>query len=294
MRKTFGLSTGLRIDPPESFAMPRPRPPRPNAARGSGPIRSERPDQGRDGDGSGGRAAGAEAQWIWGLHPVRAALANPKRRIKRLIATSQGLAEIAALVKAKGVEPETVEVGRILHVTPAGSVHQGVAALLQPMAAMDIEDAIAGAPSPRRVVVLDQVSDPHNIGAILRSAAAFGVAAVVVQDRHTPQLSGVVAKAASGAAEIVPLVRVTNISRALEELEEIGFLRVGLADEATGALSEVDRARDVAIVLGAEGDGMRRLTREKCDLLVSLPTKQGMPSLNVSNAAAVTLFALQS
>jgi 23S rRNA (guanosine2251-2'-O)-methyltransferase len=219
-------------------------------------------------------------------------LTNPKRQIKRLIATPQALAEIEPLAKAKGVAAESVEVGRILHVTPPGSVHQGVAALLHPMAAMDIEDAIAGAPSPRRVVVLDQVTDPHNIGAILRSAAAFGVAAVIAQDRHTPQLSGVVAKAASGAAEIVPFVRVTNIARAMEELEELGFLRVGLADEAKGGLKDIDRSRDLAIVLGAEGDGMRRLTREKCDVLVSLPTKPDMPSLNVSNAAAVALFAL--
>lgn len=234
----------------------------------------------------------AEPQWVWGLHPVRAALSNRKRTIKRLLATAQAQGAIAALAKARSVEVEIVEPGRIGNLMPPDSVHQGVAALLAPMEAMDIQDAVEGAASPRRVVVLDQVTDPHNIGAILRSAAAFGVAAVIVQDRHTPQVSGIVAKAASGAAEIVPLVRVTNIARALEELEEMGFQRIGLADEATGQIGALDRTRDLAIILGAEGDGMRRLTRENCDVLVALPTKPEMPSLNVSNACAVALYAV--
>jgi 23S rRNA (guanosine2251-2'-O)-methyltransferase len=219
-------------------------------------------------------------------------LANKRRTVKRLLAAPQARASIDALAKARNVEPEIVEPGRIGNLVPPDSVHQGVAALLAPMPEMDIQDALEGATSPRRVVVLDQVTDPHNIGAILRSAAAFGVAAVIVQDRHTPQISGIVAKAASGAAEIVPLVRVTNIARALEELEELGFRRVGLADEANGQIAEIDRTADVAVVLGAEGDGLRRLTRENCDLLVSLPTRPAMPSLNVSNACAVALYAV--
>jgi 23S rRNA (guanosine2251-2'-O)-methyltransferase len=212
--------------------------------------------------------------------------------VKRLLATPQAQAGIAPLAKARGLEPEMVESGRIANLVPPDSVHQGVAALLVPMPAMDIADALDGVKGVRRVIVLDQVTDPHNIGAILRSAAAFGVAAVIVQDRHTPQVSGIVAKAASGAAEIVPLVRVTNIARALEELEELGFQRIGLADEATGDLGAIDRKRDLALILGAEGEGMRRLTRENCDVLVALPTKPEMPSLNVSNACAVALFAI--
>lgn len=264
--------------------------------RPQGPRRPHRPQNARpEADGRGERRSGppkAESQWVWGLHPVRAALANKRRTIKRLLATPQSQAAITALAKARAVEVEIVESGRIGNLVPPDSVHQGVAALLTPMEAIDIQDAVEGATTPRRVVVLDQVTDPHNIGAILRSAAAFGVAAVIVQDRHTPQVSGIVAKAASGAAEIVPLVRVTNIARALEELEGLGFQRIGLADEATGLIGTLDRTRDIAIILGAEGDGMRRLTRENCDMLVALPTKPEMPSLNVSNACAVALFAV--
>lgn len=257
------------------------------------PQRPEAPARNREEHGE--RRSGppkAEPQWVWGLHPVRAALANKRRTIKRLLTTPQSQGDIVALAKSRNVEPEVVEPGRIVNLVPPDSVHQGVAALLAPIPAMDIQDAIEDAKAPRRVVVLDQVTDPHNIGAILRSAAAFGVAAVVVQDRHTPQVSGIVAKAASGAAEMVPLVRVTNIARALEELEELGFYRVGLADEATGQIGALDRSRDLAIVLGAEGDGMRRLTRENCDVLVALPTQPAMPSLNVSNACAVALYAV--
>ena len=273
--------------------MAKPRPPhrRPTPRPNRPPSESHAQGRPRE-SGSGGGNAKAEPQWVWGLHPVRAALANTRRTIKRLLAAPQAQGSIAALAKARGVEPEIVEQGRIANLVPPDSVHQGVAALLAPMPAMDIQDALEGTAAPRRVVVLDQVTDPHNIGAILRSSAAFGVCAVIVQDRHTPQISGIVAKAASGAAEIVPLVRVTNIARALEELEEAGFQRIGLADEATGQIGAVDRTRDLAIVLGAEGEGMRRLTRENCDVLVALPTRAEMPSLNVSNACAVTLYAV--
>jgi 23S rRNA (guanosine2251-2'-O)-methyltransferase len=274
--------------PPRGPRRPPPRPapaqfqPNPRQARHGEDDRSDR----RSGPPK------AEPQWVWGLHPVRAALGNKRRTIERLMVTAQSQVAIAPLAKARNIEAEIVDAGRIGNMVPPDSVHQGVAALLAPMEAMDIQDAVEGIASPRRVVVLDQVTDPHNIGAILRSAAAFGVAAAIVQDRHTPQVSGIVAKAASGAAEIVPLVRVTNIARALEELEEMGFQRIGLADEATGQIGALDRSRDLAIVLGAEGDGMRRLTRENCDVLVALPTRPEMPSLNVSNACAVALFAL--
>lgn len=273
--------------------MPKSRPQGPRRHPHTGP--QQRPEQRAVPDRQGERRSGApkaEPQWVWGLHPVRAALANKRRTIKRLLAAPQAQGGVAALAKDRNIPVEIVEPGRIANLVPPDSVHQGVAALLAPMEAMDIQDAVEGQPGPRRVVVLDQVTDPHNIGAILRSSAAFGVAAVIVQDRHTPQVSGIVAKAASGAAEIVPLVRVTNIARALEELEELGFQRIGLADEATGEIGALDRTRDLAIVLGAEGDGMRRLTRENCDVLVSLPTRPQMPSLNVSNACAVALFAV--
>lgn len=288
MGKAKGLSTELAAPGAGKVVlMAKPRPPgRPQRPHGPPPQRDRRSEP-RDRDHTK-----TEPQWVWGLHPVRAALANKRRTVKRLLATPQAQAGIAPLAKARGLEPEMVESGRIANLVPPDSVHQGVAALLVPMPAMDIADALDGVKGVRRVIVLDQVTDPHNIGAILRSAAAFGVAAVIVQDRHTPQVSGIVAKAASGAAEIVPLVRVTNIARALEELEELGFQRIGLADEATGDLGAIDRKRDLALILGAEGEGMRRLTRENCDVLVALPTKPEMPSLNVSNACAVALFAI--
>lgn len=135
------------------------------------------------------------------------------------------------------------------------------------------------------------MTDPHNLGAILRSAAAFGVCGVVVQDRNSPPVTGVLAKAASGAIELVPLIRVVNIARTLEELGEMGFLRLAFADEASEPIEKLDLKRDVVLVLGAEGDGLRRLTRENCDVAVRLPTRPQMPSLNVSNAAAVALYA---
>jgi 23S rRNA (guanosine2251-2'-O)-methyltransferase len=160
-----------------------------------------------------------------------------------------------------------------------------------PLEELDIQDALDGAPAPRRIVLLDQVTDPHNLGAILRSAAAFGACALVVHERSTPAAGGVLAKAASGALEIVPIVRVVNIARALDELGEIGFLRLAFAEEAAQSLETVDLDRDVVLVLGAEGEGIRRLTREKCDIEVRLPTGGKLSSLNVSNAAAIGLYA---
>ena len=140
-------------------------------------------------------------------------------------------------------------------------------------------------------MLLDQVTDPHNQGAVMRSAAAFGACGVIVQERNSPPVTGVLAKAASGALEMVPLVRVVNIARILDELGELGFLRLAFADEAAEPIERVDLKRDVVLVLGAEGEGLRRLTREKCDAAVRLPTSEAMPSLNVSNAAAIALYA---
>jgi 23S rRNA (guanosine2251-2'-O)-methyltransferase len=166
-----------------------------------------------------------------------------------------------------------------------------VALLTSPLEEQDLHDVVETAAAPRRLVLLDHVTDPHNLGAVLRSAAAFAACGVVVHERTTPPASGVVAKAASGALELVPLVRVVNVARALDELGELGFLRLAFVEDGRERLDAIDLNRDVVLVLGAEGEGLRRLTREKCDVAVRLPTHPQMPSLNVSNAAAVALYA---
>ncbi len=243
--------------------------------------RGRGPEQRADGSGL----------WLWGAHAVRAALANPARKSRKLLISGAAEPEFRALAAKSKVQVETADHSAIDRALPRDAVHQGVALLTNPLAEADIHDAIEGIAEPRRLVLLDQVTDPHNLGAILRSAAAFGVCGVIVQDRHSPPESGVLAKAASGALEIVPIIRVVNIARTLDELAELGFLRLALADEAAEPIEQVDLNRDLVLVLGAEGEGLRRLTREKCDMAVRLPTRPEMPSLNVSNAAAVALYA---
>lgn len=230
------------------------------------------------------------SNWLWGTHAVRAALLNPQRRGRKLLLSAPD-PELRALAAKAKLQVETVDPAAIARALPREAVHQGVALLADPLAELDIHDAIDSAPAPRRLLLLDQVTDPHNLGAILRSAAAFGACGVIVQDRHSPPEGGVLAKAASGALEMVALVRVVNIARTLEELGELGFLRLAFADEAAEPIGKVALDRDVVLVLGAEGEGLRRLTREKCDAAVRLPTHPQMPSLNVSNAAAVALYA---
>ncbi|HAH08842.1 MAG TPA: 23S rRNA (guanosine(2251)-2'-O)-methyltransferase RlmB [Alphaproteobacteria bacterium] len=237
--------------------------------------------------------ASGQSYWIWGQHAVLAALGNPDRLVSRLL-LAQGREAAPGLpgLATRGVAPETVPGERLAALLPADCVHQGIAALVGPMPEVSLAEIAETGASPRRIVVLDQVTDPHNVGAILRSAAAFGALALVLQDRHAPPVSGTLAKAASGATELVPVVRVVNIARALEELADYGYLRLGLADEAAEDIRLMPRDRDIALVLGAEGPGLRRLTRERCDRLVRLPTQAHMPSLNVSNAGAAALFAL--
>jgi len=182
-------------------------------------------------------------------------------------------------------------IGRLL---PQGAVHQGVALLVEPLPALDLEQAIGAAvPGHRIVAVLDQITDPHNEGAILRSAAAFGISAVVVQDRHAPPESGALAKAASGALDQVPRISVVNIARSLEELGRLGFWRVALTADGDAPISEAAPPGDVAVVLGAEGSGLRRLVRERCDQSAFIPIAGAMESLNVSNAAAIAFYELR-
>lgn len=237
-------------------------------------------------------AAPDGAVWLYGLHAVSAALANPARRLRRLLVTRNAEQELAERFSPPWrITPELVERNRLDATLPPDAIHQGAALLVDPLPSPSMEKLLADTTGP--VLVLDQVTDPRNVGAILRSAAAFGAAALVVQDRHAPQETGTLARAASGALEVVPILREVNLSRALEQLKKAGLWVVGL--EAAGPITLAQSGltgRRVALVLGAEGEGLRRLTRETCDELVRLPIHPAMESLNVSAAAAVALYEL--
>jgi 23S rRNA (guanosine2251-2'-O)-methyltransferase len=238
--------------------------------------------------------------WLYGIHAVLAALANPDRRAYRVIVSGEAEStlapRIATISQGRSDLPRTEILPRetLERLLPRGAVHQGVAAQLDALEESDIEDVIRAteALDSARVVVLDQVTDPHNVGAIIRSAAAFGTAAVIMPERNSPPSTGTLAKAASGAIERVPLVRVVNLSRALDRLKQAGFWCVGFDAGATTALHAADLSGKVAVVLGAEGEGLRRLTREHCDLMVRIPIGRSVESLNVSNAAAIALYEL--
>jgi 23S rRNA (guanosine2251-2'-O)-methyltransferase len=240
------------------------------------------------------------AAWLYGRHAVEAALANPARHCRRLVALRETAAEAEALLRgARARRPragvEVIERRALEKMLPHGAVHQGLALVAEPLAAGDLDTLLATAPTPgmtQTVVALDQVTDPHNVGAILRSAAAFGTLAVIVPEHGAPSITGALAKAASGALERVPLLRVANLARALEKLKAAGFWSLGLDEHAERTIAELDLPERIVVVLGAEGPGLRRLTRENCDFLARLPTRSAMASLNVSNAAAVTLYAV--
>jgi 23S rRNA (guanosine2251-2'-O)-methyltransferase len=228
---------------------------------------------------------------LWGVHSVEAALTNPRRKSRRLFATEAGFARVAAAASQHGVRVERVSDDELNKRLPKDAVHQGLLLEAEPLPRLGLEDAVLDLPAGRRlVVVLDQITDPHNLGAILRSSAGFGALAVVVQERHSPPLTGIVAKTASGALDRVPVVEVVNIARTLEELKDSGFQVFGFDSEAAYDIAQCDLTGDIALVMGAEGDGLRRLVRENCDRLVRLPTAPRLPSLNVSNAAAVALY----
>ncbi len=240
--------------------------------------------------------AKANPNFLWGLHPVAEAWTNPRRRCQNLWLTAEAedrLAEAMEKAKALGLKrPQHNLVDRafISNMLPADSVHQGAVLETTPLPETAIEDVINAESPPDVLVVLDQVSDPHNVGAVLRSASAFGAGAVIMTSDNAPESTGVLAKSASGAMEHVPLVRVTNLARALGLLQKAGYWRIGLDERGKRSVSEPDMSGRVAVVLGAEGDGLRRLTRENCDEIVRLPTTGAIASLNVSNAAAIALY----
>jgi 23S rRNA (guanosine2251-2'-O)-methyltransferase len=231
---------------------------------------------------------GHQPVWLYGRHPVLAALANPERRIEKILATREAADRHAAEFAGKSLQIlSRDELARRL---PPGAVHQGMAALAAPLDEPSLEDVLARCRDDALVLALDQVTDPHNVGAILRSAAAFGVAGVIVTERHAPADTGVLAKAASGGLELVPLVRAVNLARALEQLKKAGFWLYGLDERGDTPLGALDLAGRVCIVLGAEGEGLRRLTTEKCDRLGIIPTTGPLSALNVSNAAAIAAY----
>jgi 23S rRNA (guanosine2251-2'-O)-methyltransferase len=232
----------------------------------------------------GGRHGEERFHVIYGWHSAVAALKNPRRRVTRILATRNALSRLAEIGIAN--LPAPADPHDIERVTGAGAVHQGIALVCDPLPAPEL-DELADA---RLVVVLDQVTDPHNVGAVVRSAAAFGAEAVILTERHGPGESGVLAKAASGGLEHVALVRVKNLARALEALADMGFQRLGLDSAHEERLEALSLDARTAIVLGAEGKGLRRLTREKCDRLVRLDLPGPLASLNVSNAAALALY----
>ena len=225
---------------------------------------------------------------FWGKHAVAAALDNPERKVLRAWATR----EAAGFMQfPNDVALTMAEVTDLARLVPHDAPHQGVVIEVEPLEEVWLDEVAGQGRERGTLLVLDQVTDPHNVGAILRSAAAFGAVGIVTQDRHSPPESGVVAKAASGALERVPWVRVVNLARALDEIGEAGFWRIGLAGDADTDLREALGSPRVALVLGAEGAGLRPNTREHCDSLARLPISDTIESLNVSNAAAVALYA---
>jgi len=225
---------------------------------------------------------------FWGRHAVAAALANPERRIVRIWATREAAAEHDI---PSGIPLTFADGADLARHVPRDAPHQGIVAEVERLEDILLADLLDQAEDGRPLLVLDQVTDPHNVGAILRSAAAFDALGIVTQDRHAPPESGALAKAASGALETVPWVRVVNLARALDDMAAAGFWRIGLAGEAEATLDEALGPARVALVLGAEGEGMRFNTQAHCDALARLPIGERMESLNVSNAAAIALYA---
>lgn len=229
-----------------------------------------------------------EIERLYGVHPVAEALKNPKRKFIKLLATKNAADRLATEIAEAGITPEPALPRALDRLLGPDAVHQGLVLDCKPLRQPRLDQI----PREGVVVVLDQVTDPHNVGAIMRTCAAFGATAVVATARHSPEASGVLLKSASGAYEHVPFAKVTNLARAMAELRDYGFLLLGLDSEAPEDIGDAKISRPVALVLGAEGKGLRQLTRETCDLVVRLDTPGAIKSLNVSNAAAIALYAL--
>ncbi|MBY0383483.1 MAG: 23S rRNA (guanosine(2251)-2'-O)-methyltransferase RlmB [Xanthobacteraceae bacterium] len=262
-------------DQKQRFRGPRKGPNRPpQDGRGGSPARRNRDDRGNG------------PVILYGWHTVTAALANPRRQIRSLFVTENALRRLTEENIALKVTPEVVRPSVIDQRLGPDAVHQGLLAEADPLPVLDISDL----PKDGIVLVLDQITDPHNVGAILRSAAAFAATAVVTTARHSPEATGVLAKSASGALELVPVITVQNLARALAEMKEIGFLTVGLDSEGSVNLGAVELQAPLALVLGAEGKGLRQLTRDTCSVVARMDMPGDIKSLNVSNATALALY----
>lgn len=228
--------------------------------------------------------------WLWGRHPVLAALANPARKgMGRLLVTADRAEEIERdRLAPNGHRAEIIDGPALARMLPAGAVHQGMAFKVAPLEGVALEDIAEDASGV--IVMLDQLTDPQNVGAIFRSALAFGAKGIVVQDRHSPALAGALAKASAGATERLPCARVTNLSRALEKLSDMGWRAIGMDGSAQLTLEQALDAQPTVIVMGSEGDGVRRLVAEHCEAMARIPMPGGFESLNVSNAAAIALY----
>lgn len=228
--------------------------------------------------------------WLWGIHACRAALSNPNRRCFRLVLTQAMAQEMAIQTQNLSCKVDVMDAPTLSRLLPEGAVHQGVAMEVAPLPEpswSELHQKQEGV-----LVILDQVTDPHNVGAIMRTAKALGALGVLMTERNAPPLSGVLAKAASGALELLPVWQVTNLARTLDELRESGFWTVGLDERASKTLSKKDFPPKLALIMGAEGEGLRRLTQEKCDFMTKLPTDPEFPTLNVSIATALALYEL--
>lgn len=241
----------------------------------------------KNGRGSGRASSGMVR--LWGRHAVEAALKNPGRQHRKLWATREGVESLDGELPSD-FTVEWAQPADLARLVARDAPHQGLVLECEPLEDLFLADVLHG-DAARPLVVLDQVTDPHNVGAIMRSAAAFDACAIVTQDRHAPPESGTLAKSASGALEVLPWVRVVNLARALEEIAEAGYWRIGLDGEAESTLAEALPAGPVALVLGAEGDGLRHNIVQHCDAIARLPISAAMESLNVSNAAAIALYA---
>ncbi len=241
------------------------------------------------------RAGAAETLWLFGIHAVRDALVNPRREKLRLMLTKNAADRLADALPDCGLEPEVLDPRKFNPPIDPGSVHQGAALEVKPLDWGNLSEVCAPRNDRPCVVLLDRVSDPHNVGAILRSAEVFGARAVIGTLRHAAPETGALAKTASGALERQPYLRIRNLATAITELQQMGYLVLGLDGEAEATVGEAfDPTRPVALVMGAEGPGLRDLTKESCDTLVKIPAAGEFGSLNVSNAAAIALYAVNA
>lgn len=231
--------------------------------------------------------------YIYGSHAVRAAVDNPKRHIKNLYLTENAAHELAETLAKRNIQAQISKPQQLASLLPPDAVHQGMVLETEPLPEPDLAGLAA---SGKLLVLLDQVSDPRNVGAILRAAAVFGAGGIILPRRNSPPPSGSLAKTASGALEVVPLLAIANLARALETLHKAGYMSVGLDERGDTLIGDVPKDRPLAVVMGAEGSGLRRLTRETCDMLARLPVADdaGFATLNVATATAVTLYALKN